>query len=342
MSVEARDIIFYGSANMQETDTGTQGGAIDKAVKMVWSDLTALSSKPVTLKAFCNATMTGTVITVTGRDASGQLISEAIPTAGVTPTASTAVFERLLKCVISGTVPTATLAVCASTAVRSSTAQTGGDTVSIVLDAAASAVDDYYKGMVLRPTGAGFAGAQNQVFEIVKYTGATKIAYLRTAAAATLSVAGTYEIYEGMTFEISLGTHATRVSQCRRPFYNVAADPSAAKTYYEKVFVFNNNTLTSLATSTINEQATGIYAKVAYALASTFGQSDAQTSTNRVTVPGAGIGAWKENTDNDVALPNSQNFTFNDGCGVWLRLSLSAGDTAQNSYYEMQVKGQTV
>lgn len=347
MAVEARDIIFFGSAVMAEDDsTSNIGGAIDRSVKMVFTDI---STTEVLQVVSDNASDTNVLVNIYGRDGSGALVSEEITTNGTTAQSGATSFERILKVLINdaagaggGTTPVGTIAVIATTEERTNTTQAAADEYQIKLDASASSTDDAYKGMVFVITSAH--ASQYEYRECVKYDGANKIAYFRTALTATVGAGQTYYCYRGCALEKALGAagDTVDVTEVRRPFYNVAADPSVDKDYYEKIYVYNLNGSTTLSNATINEQATGIYTKVHFALASTFGDSNAQTASNRVTAPAAGIGLWYDNTDGDIDMPNSKNFTNKDGCAVWLHLDLASGDTAQNSYYEMQVKGQTV
>lgn len=98
MAVVDTDIIVYGSANMQETDTGTQGGAIDTSVRIIFTDLTENTTVTVVSD---NAGDTTQTVTVTGRIADGTITSDAISLNGTTPAAGATTFERVLKIVVS-------------------------------------------------------------------------------------------------------------------------------------------------------------------------------------------------------------------------------------------------
>ena len=98
MPVIDSDIIVYGSANMQETDTGTQGGAIDTTVRIIFTDLTENTTVTVVSD---NAGDTTQTVTVTGRTADGTITSDPIALNGVTPAAGAVTFERVLKIVLS-------------------------------------------------------------------------------------------------------------------------------------------------------------------------------------------------------------------------------------------------
>lgn len=100
MSVSASDIIVYGSANMPEANGTTSGGAINTAVKIVFTDIAATDSVK-----FQSSSAGDTMnITVTGRSAAGAIVSETMALTGVTLTAATTqTFERILKIVLAST-----------------------------------------------------------------------------------------------------------------------------------------------------------------------------------------------------------------------------------------------
>jgi hypothetical protein len=100
MAVVDTDIIVYGSANMQETDSGTQGGAIDTAVLIVFTDI---SPNGTTTIHSTNGGDTTQTVTVTGREADGTISSDPISLNGTTPVAGSTTFERILKVVMSAT-----------------------------------------------------------------------------------------------------------------------------------------------------------------------------------------------------------------------------------------------
>ena len=99
MPVIDTDIVMYGSADMQETDTGTQGGARDTAVLIIFTDVT----ENTTITAVSdNGADTTQTLTVTGRTADGTITDDPISLNGTTPVVGTVTFERVLKMVLSG------------------------------------------------------------------------------------------------------------------------------------------------------------------------------------------------------------------------------------------------
>ena len=94
MTVSSSDIVVYGSQNMAESDTGTQGGGIDTAKRVVFTDLSAND----TVKIVSTAGDTGTV-TITGRGATGSIVSETLTLNGTSSVAGSTTFQRILKIV---------------------------------------------------------------------------------------------------------------------------------------------------------------------------------------------------------------------------------------------------
>jgi hypothetical protein len=101
MPIVAADIIAYGSASMPDDDTPTGiGGAIDTAVKVVFVDISATDTVEILSSS---ASDTSQTVTIYGRNAAGELISEAETLAGTSVQTTTAAFERILKIVMSAT-----------------------------------------------------------------------------------------------------------------------------------------------------------------------------------------------------------------------------------------------
>jgi len=100
MAIADTDLVVYGSANMQESDSGTQGGAIDTAVKVVFTDIAATDSVSVVSD---NAGDTTQTVTIYGRDSGGSIVSEAETLTGTTRVTTAQSFERILKVTLSGT-----------------------------------------------------------------------------------------------------------------------------------------------------------------------------------------------------------------------------------------------
>jgi len=126
--------------------------------------------------------------------------------------------------------------------------------------------------------------------------------------------------------------------EIRRPFYNAVAEGSggATRTYYEKIFMKNNNVTSSLTNAVISENADPT-AKVSFDLESTLdGTDDNGVGNNRQVAPS---GYTFDSANKNVA--NSQNHSPSGAQGIWLLLTLSPGDLATNSYYTLRETGET-
>lgn len=150
---------------------------------------------------------------------------------------------------------------------------------------------------------------------------------LASGAAGTVTVSGTSvnKITDIPTAETGF----------RRPFYDATASTDDAKTLYEKVFVKNNNSSSTLSNATLIEVSSGLYSSIAFGIENN--KKSSQTISNRTSVPtgiGGGFGSSPSGFGDD-------ELTAGDYQGVWLKLSLTAGEGATNSYYQVQVSGTT-
>lgn len=325
MAVLEKDLILYGSANHQETDSGTQGGAIDKPTRLVFEELSAGDSLDVVSD---NAGDTSQTVTITGKNAGGDAQAQTPSLNGVTIVNVTGTWERILKAVKSATCA-GNVAVMRDTRNRSNTAQGGADsTVSVMayitLDTGASAVDGYYKNMVLRTTG---GTGPNQIRRVVKYLGASKRAYVHADWGTEPDATTTFDVAEGLVFEKT----PNEVLTIRRPFYDVAADAEggSARNYYEKVHFSNEHGTLSLTSATIIEQ-TDPSGNVDFGLEN----SANDTSTNRITAP------------TSVTFNSSTKAISNIVAGgeqaVWLHLALPAGEAPAKTSYTLRCEGTTI
>jgi hypothetical protein len=121
-----------------------------------------------------------------------------------------------------------------------------------------------------------------------------------------------------------------------RPFYDATASTSASKTLYDKVFVKNNNSIGStLNNATLVEVSSGLYSKINFGLEDI--KQGSQTVSNRLAAPTGvtgGYGAGPSGMVGDELAASGYQ-------GVWLQLSLGAGEAATNSFYQVQVSGTT-
>ena len=329
MSVAMSDVKIYGSATMPDDDSVQNiGGAIDTQKKVEMKDISPSGNVQIISSASGDTTQT---VTVTGRDAAGVQISETKTLNGTTAVAMTAqtTWERLLKAVKSATT-TGDVAVEAVTAERSNTAQGGGTDANgnpyIDLDASANASDDYYNGMVIRTTG---GTGPNQIRQIIDYVGSTKRAYVSRAWSTSPDATTTFRIAQGMVFDKS----PAEIMQVRRPFFNASAPPSGTRKYYEKLFFKNTHGTLSL-TSAVIKEASDPSGKVAFMLPATLDDSGGNGAGNNRQVAPSGT---FNSSDKNVA--NSQNHTAGAAQGVWIELSLAAGDAATKTTYTLREEG---
>jgi hypothetical protein len=101
MSILASELIFYGSANMPEADGNTAGGAIQTATRVIFDSATLANAPSGALGcSSSDADDTTQTLTITGRDAAGIIVTEALSLNGVTNVSGTQYFERILKAVV--------------------------------------------------------------------------------------------------------------------------------------------------------------------------------------------------------------------------------------------------
>ena len=333
MSVVASDIVIYGSANMPEADSGTVGGGISSGTnlaRLAFADLGAAMNVQAVSSAAGDTTQS---ITVTGKNPAGAIVSEVLALNGNTAVAAATVtsWERLLKAVKSATCA-GDVAIEGATAVATGTAQ-GGDAASASAPAriqlasgggAAAAL-----GMVLRMTNNTPAGVQHQIRYIVALDG--DYAYVNKDWSTVPTSGTTYRLSYGMVFA---KTPAEEFA-IRRPFYGAEADIAGGseRNYYEKVFIKNNNGSIALTGATVAELSDPS-GKITFALEGSLDGTD--TSTDRVTAPG---GYTFNSSSKNVA--NSQSLTAGAAQGMWLNLTLAAGDAAAKSSWAPRIQGST-
>jgi len=329
MSVEAKNIIIHGSTTMPDDDSTTNiGGAIDKSIKLSFAPLENTGVLKIVSE---NAGDVSQSITVHGRNAAGEKISEAIYLDGLTPVAGSSSFERIMKAIKSATTAGA-IALYSSTNQHADTAQGGGDDY-ITLASGASAVDNAYQfDVVILPTGTGAV----QVREIIKYDGTTKRAYVRDWGTNPDGTT-TYIVAHGLVFDKS----PNEIDEVRRIAYDAAANPAggASKTYYEKGFIYNQHPSLALTNAVIDEVDESLYEKAEFALETNLDGSGTNGSgNNRQVAPSTGVGSFSSDAKN---VANNQNFSPESGQGIWFKITLPGGEAAAKGFYKVEVSGQS-
>lgn len=141
---------------------------------------------------------------------------------------------------------------------------------------------------------------------------------------------------------VTIATMEPGLTTIKRVFYNVAsaATGGATRTFYEKVFIKNNNSNTDLLNILLSETSDGTEAggaNVEFAVEDA--QEDNNTSTNRITAPAGGM--QDSFSDSDKTIPGS-DLLFGDSIGVWLRLTLPAGTSPLATTFVLNVAGDTI
>jgi len=334
MAVEKKDIWIFGATVHPEDDTTSDvGGAVDTGTKMTFSDPAAAS----TFKMYANAADTN-AITVTGRNAAGAIVSEAETLNGTTgSTETTASLTRILKATINGNTASVAAAIATTgTTPTTGTAQSATATTLVLANGAVS-TDGDFKHQVLRITG-GTDGV-GELAEIIDSVASTDTVYIRQwGEGDTPTGTITYSIAPGVVFE-NYTTPAITIDTVRRPFYDAAAPSSSTRDYYEKIFVGNEHATTALTNATLDELTNGsIYSKVYYFAESTVNGSG--TCDDRLTEP-SGSPSWEDTDSIDLGDAGDGTLGAGEEQGIWVKLALSSSDTAANSYWEVQVSGQS-
>lgn len=346
-SVVEYDVRVYGSANMPDVDGATVGGAISFSKEIFFSDLLANGSVNYVSES---ASDTAVVLTVSGRDATGVIVTEAKTLTGVTPVAGSQTFERLLKCVASGTGAAANTAVISNTKVISAhtavagAAASGSQGASITLQSGDGA--SVALGQLIRITNNSPAGVQNQIRRIIRISG--DVCFVDEAWGTVPTSATTYDVHIGMKFR----KLPVLITEVRRAFYNAASDVpgGSSRTFYEKVFFNNDNTVTALTVVSITKQVDPSSGTLQIAVCKAL--NDTQTAANRQTLPTNGDASALTFTAGSAPqsqnVPSPQNFPASAGAGnaagavgVWCSLTLTAGLAAAKTSFDLRAQGQS-
>ena len=342
MSVLPSDLQFYGSANMPDVDGSTTGGSYNSAILINFNDITPNGTMNYVSSS---ASDTAAIITLSGRDSTGVIQSEAKTLTGVTPVTGSQTFERLMKGVASGTAAVGDIAAISNTAVVTGTAQAGAaasSTASATITLASGQGASCSIGMIIRITNNLPSGVANILRRIVAISTDTISVNRDWGTVPTSST--TYGVYHGMLFDIL----PNQVTQNRRPFYNVASDVTGGsnRTYYEKIFVVDTNTTTALTVASVIKQADPSSGTLQFALTNSL--NDTGTIANRQTAPATGITAFSSGSaPQTIAVPSPQNLPSGSAPnaagaqGIWLSLLLTAGLAAAKTSFTLRVTGTT-
>jgi hypothetical protein len=367
MSVLPSDIVVYGSANMPETDGATIGGAVDFTRRVAFYDITPAGSVDVISSSLSD---TATRIACSGRDSTGVVLSQTLILNGQSWVTGSQSLERLLYAALSGasangpvanpggTPAVGDVALAAHSCVLPSGAVTTDATVHTA-QAGSANHSGTTPALFKLQSGDGAVVSAGQIIWTKSGTGANQLRQIIATAGYGTDVVAvsrdwgavpdnttTYKVLQGMLFEIS----PNPVTAVIRMFSTSAADvPSGSqRTYYEKVFVVNNNTATALTGAQIevaNETPTPPSGAL-LDLALTTGLNDTGTVANRQTAPSSGVGAFSTqpaflSVPSPGTLPSGSAPNAVGAQGVWLRLTLPAGATAYKGSADFRIQGTT-
>ena len=365
MSVLPSDIVAYGSADMPEADSVTVGGAPDLTRRIAFYDVTPAG----TCDAISSSTSdTATKITVYGRDSTGAIQTYTATLNGQTWVAGSQSFERLLYAALSGatsngpvanpggTAAVGDVALAAHSCVLPASSVTTDATVHTCQTGSANSSGVTPALLKLQSgDGAGVAVGElvwtkggtgpNQIRQIIAVSGyGTDVVAVSRNWGTVPDNTTTYKILQGMMFEISPNA-VTAVIRC---FSTSAADvPSGStRTYYEKVFVVNNNTATALTGAQIEvaSENPSLPTGAALDLGLAGSLDDTASVANRQTAP-AGVSFTTQPAL--VSVPGSGNLPPGSAPntagaqGVWLRLTLQPGTAAYKGSADLRAQGTT-
>ena len=372
MSVTPNNIILYGSADMPEADGSTVGGAVDFTKRVAFFDLTGTDTVDVVSSS---ASDTATKIQITGRDASGAIQTPAaITLTGTTVIAnafSSQQFQRLLAGVISGgaiaglsnpagTAAVGDVAVLKHTrTISGHTAQAGAANTSGVTpplfklqsgDGATVAALTYNGlGAIIRITG-GTGSGQLRMISVPYSSGVygADIVAVNRDWGTLPDATSTYDVAPGFLFDIS----PNPVTAITRLFIGASADVpgGSSRTFYEKIFCVNTNTVTALLTAAVAVQSESgsLPSGALLDLALDKVLNDTATATNRQTLPTNGDSSaltfvTQPSAISVIASPGNlpDGNSASVAQGMWLRLTLPAGTATYNGAADIRTTGAT-
>ncbi len=343
MSVLKSQLRLYGSANMPDVDSTTTGGAFTASKKVVFTDITPTG---VLDYVSASASDTAVVLTVSGRDSTGVIQTEAKTLTGTTKVAGSQSYERLLKVVASGTTAVGDTAVLSHTAIVAAHTAVAAAAATSTLDATVTLQSgdgaSVFAGDIFRPTNNTPSGVNFQLREIINISGDVVSVSRDWGIVPTSGT--TYDIYQGMLLDLT----PNLITEVRRPFYNAAADVAggSSRSFHEKVFAVDNNTVTALTVANIIKQADPSSGTLNFALTNAL--NDTSTIATRQTVPSVAITAFSSGAaPQTIAVPSPQNLPSGaapnaaGSQGIWLQLVLTAGLAPAKTSFTIRVSGQT-
>jgi len=367
MSVLPSDSVVYGSANMPEADGAITGGAIDFTRRVAFYDIASVGSVDVISSSSSD---TATKITYCGRDPTGVVRSETLILNGRSWVTGSLLLERLLYAALSGATANGPIADPGGTpavgdvalAAHGCVLPLGSVTTDAVMRTAQSGSTNHsgtVPALFILQSGDGANVSVGQIIWTTNGTGPNQLRQIIATTGYGADVVAvnhdwntvpdsttTYKILQGMLFEIA----PNPVTSVIRLFSTSAADAptGSQRTYYEKVFIVNNNTSTALTgvqielTSATPSLPSGAILDLALTLA----LNDAGIAANRQTSPRSGIGPFAGQPAL-VTVPGAGNLlpgavpNASGAQGIWLRLILPAGAAAYKGLTDLRAEGTT-
>jgi hypothetical protein len=367
MSVLPSDIVVYGSANMPEADDAINGGAVDFSRRIAFYDIAPAGNLDVISSSSSD---TATKMAFYGRDATGVIQNQTLSLNGQTWVTGSQPLERLLYAALSGATangPTANPGGAAAVgdvalAAHSCVLPTGSVTTDATVRTAQSGSANHTgttPALLKLQAGDGAGVSPGQVIWIRSGTGANQLRQIIATSGYGTDVVAvsrdwvtipdnttTYKILQGMLFEIS----PNPVTAITRMFSNTAADGPAGtqRTYYEKVFIVNNNTGAALTGAQIEvaSETPSLPSGALLDLALTTVLNDTGTAANRQAAASSGIGSFISQPA-FVSVPGPGNLPSGaapnaaGAQGVWLRLTLPAGTATYKGWADLRTQGTT-
>jgi hypothetical protein len=368
MSVLPSDIVVYGSANMPEADGAITGGAVDFTRRVAFYDVAPSGNVDVISTSISD---TATKISYYGRDPTGVVQNQTLTLNGQTWVTSSQPLERLLYAALSGATasgpvanPGGTAAVGDITLAAHNCALPSGSVTTDAIVRTAQTGSANHTGatpaLFKLQSGDGASVSAGQIIWTKGGTGSNQLRQIiATSGYGSDAVAvsrdwstipdstTTYKILQGMLFEIT----PNPVTGIIRIFSTTAADAPTGlqRTYYEKVFVVNNNASTALTGGQIEvaSENPSFPAGATLDLALTTNLNDTGTIANRQIAPSAGVGAFTTQPA-FVTVPGPGNLPSGSAPniagvqGAWLRLTLPAGTAAYKGTADLRTQGTTV
>ena len=338
MSVIAGDMQLYGAANMPEDDTNLVGGAIDLTTKVVHIALAAADTIDVQSD---DALDVGQTYTISGYDASGSQVTETLTLAGLGLVNGSQSFERITKIVKAGGGALA--------GTITFTRFTGGSTIVTMegaVDAAAGseidAVRTPYLGLASDPDNPKVAYSKVFYRNNNALTTLT-VAVIRLMDAPDDSTASTTVDVSSLLGQKVLSVAATTGFTAGDSV--VVNHGGARNEVHEINTVQAGISLTMIDnlkyTHTLAQADVVRLCKVEFELEEELDGVD--TSANRVTIPAGYAGyVWSAREKDVRGAAGTQNHTAGTAQGIWLQLSLAAGDDPEKTSIEVRESGNTV